>query len=139
MRALAGPVIHFYWYWLPEYLKRERQFSMETIEMLAGLPFVCAGAGNISGGWLAGFLMRRDWTVDRARKACFLLGGVLCGASVTGLTGLCEGVFNMTLTLATGRVVDRLSYLPVFVAAGALPAMAVLCLFVLIRKVERIP
>ncbi len=183
MRALAGPVVHFYWYWLPEYLKSERHFSMETIGMLAGLPFVCAGIGNILGGLFAGVLMKRGWSADRARKCCFVTGGLLCGSSVlvplapgeglpvalicvatfglasmaanhigllkdlfdprilagvTGLTGLCEGVFNMALTLATGRVVDAYSYGPVFVAAGALPAMAVLCLFVLIRKVERI-
>jgi MFS transporter, ACS family, hexuronate transporter len=59
-------------------------------------------------------------------------------AGVTGLTGLCEGVFNMALTLATGRVVDRFSYFPVFLAAGALPLLALGCFFVLIRRVERV-
>ena len=57
-------------------------------------------------------------------------------AGVTGFAGLGEGIVNMSLTLATGVVVDRFSYLPVFVAAGLLPALAVLALFVLIRKVE---
>ena len=57
-------------------------------------------------------------------------------AGVTGLTGLCEGAVNMVLTLATGMVVDRFSYLPVFIAAGFMPALAVLALFTLVRKVE---
>ncbi|MBV9081385.1 MAG: MFS transporter, partial [Acidobacteriaceae bacterium] len=39
MRALAGPVAHFYWYWLPEYLKRERAMSLESIGMFAWIPF----------------------------------------------------------------------------------------------------
>ncbi|MEZ5355755.1 MAG: hypothetical protein R2762_24235, partial [Bryobacteraceae bacterium] len=51
-------------------------------------------------------------------------------------TGLCEGVFNMFFTLATGRVVDAFSFVPVFIAAGLLPALAALALFVLVRKVE---
>ena len=181
MRALAGPVVHFYWYWLPEYLKRERNFSMEMIGAYAGIPFLFAGLGNISGGLFAQTLMKRGWTVDRTRKTAFFLGGLLCMSSVlvpiapgeslavaliciatfglasmvanhigllgdlfsprmlagiTGFAGMAEGIVNMILTLATGIVVDRFSYLPVFVAAGLLPVLAVIALFVLIRKVE---
>jgi ACS family hexuronate transporter-like MFS transporter len=180
MRALAGPVVHFYWYWLPEYLRRERQFSMEMIGAYAGIPFLFAGLGNIAGGAFSAALMRAGWPVDRTRKLAFLLGGLLCATSVlvpfaageaqavalisaatfglasiaanhigllidlfppnvlagvTGLTGLCEGVVNMALTLVTGVVVDRFSYLPVFGAAGLMPALAVLSLFALVRRV----
>jgi ACS family hexuronate transporter-like MFS transporter len=182
MRALAGPVVHFYWYWLPEYLKRERHFSMDMIGAYAGLPFLFAGLGNVAGGLLAAALMKRGWPVDRTRKFGYVFGTALCCASmlvpfvpgelvalalicaatfglattiannigllgdlfdprvlaaVTGLTGMAEGLFNMVLTLVTGQVVDRFSYLPVFLAAGLLPVLATACLFILIRKVER--
>ncbi len=184
MRALGGPVIHFYWYWLPEYLKRERHFSMEMIGGLAGIPFLFAGLGNLAGGFFSGWLMRIGWTVDRARKLSFVLGCGLCLASVlvplapgeamavalisiaifglgslvpnhiglltdlfpsrvlagvTGLTGVFEGLMNMILTLVTGRVVDRFSYLPVFIAAGLLPMSALAALFGLVRRVEPVP
>jgi hypothetical protein len=43
---------------------------------------------------------------------------------------------NMTFTLATGIVVDRLGYLPVFIAAGLLPALGVVSLFWLVRRIE---
>ena len=82
MRALSGPVMHFYWYWLPEYLKREHHLSMRAIASLAGIPFVFAGIGNIAGGWFSGFLMSRGWSADRARKLSFLLGAGLCSLSV---------------------------------------------------------
>lgn len=181
MRALAGPVVHFYWYWLPEYLKRERHFSMELIGALAGLPFLFAGLGNIFGGLLAQRLMQRGWSADRTRKTAFTLGAALAATSmlvplapskesalalicvatfglastvanhigtlgdifppavlagVAGLTGLAEGVVNMILTLATGVVVDRFSYLPVFMVAGLLPSFAAAALFILVRRVE---
>ncbi|MBL8219727.1 MAG: MFS transporter [Bryobacterales bacterium] len=183
IRALAGPVVHFYWYWLPEYLKRERNFSMEMIGLYAGIPFLFAGLGNLAGGWFSGALIGRGVTVDRARKIAFGLCGALClisaavplapgeisaltliclatfalGASVanhiglltdlfsppvlarlTGLTGMCEGVVNITVTLATGMVVDRFGYLPVFIAVGLMPAIAISGLFLLVRKVERV-
>jgi len=181
MRVLGGPVIHFYWYWLPEYLKRERHFSMEGIGRLAGIPFLFAGLGNIAGGWLSGRLMARGQSTDRARKTAFLLSAAMCFTSilvplvpgellpiaiislatfgvstyvathigtltdlfspgvlarVVGITGAGEGIMNMILTLATGIVVDRFSYLPVFVAAGVLPALGVICLFWLVRRIE---
>ncbi|MBL8179491.1 MAG: MFS transporter [Bryobacterales bacterium] len=183
IRALAGPVVHFYWYWLPEYLKRERNFSMEMIGLYAGIPFLFAGLGNLTGGWFSGFLIAGGATVDRARKIAFGICGVIClisaavplapgeisaltliclatfalGASVanhiglltdlfsppvlarlTGLTGMCEGIVNITVTLATGIVVDRFGYLPVFVAVGLMPAVAISGLFLLVRRVERV-
>ena len=54
------------------------------------------------------------------------------------MTGLGEGIMNMTLMLATGIVVDRFSYLPVFLAAGLMPTLGVVALFTLIRKIERV-
>jgi MFS transporter, ACS family, hexuronate transporter len=66
-RAIGGPVIHFYWYWLPAYLKEERHFSMEKIALLAGIPFLFSAAGSVVGGWLSSQLMSRGWTADSAR------------------------------------------------------------------------
>jgi MFS transporter, ACS family, hexuronate transporter len=181
MRMLGGPVVHFYWYWLPEYLKRERHFSMEGIGRMAGIPFLFAGLGNIAGGWLSGRLIARGYSADRARKTTFVISALMCFMSifvplapgellpiaiisiatfgvstynathigtltdlfspgvlarVAGITGVGEGIMNMILTLATGIVVDKFSYLPVFVAAGLLPALGVLCLFALVRRIE---
>jgi ACS family hexuronate transporter-like MFS transporter len=78
IRAFGGPVTHFYWYWLPEYLKRERGMTLEAIGMFAWLPFLCGGIGNIGGGWLSSHLIRRGWTVNRARKTVMILGGCFC-------------------------------------------------------------
>jgi ACS family hexuronate transporter-like MFS transporter len=181
MRLLGGPVIHFYWYWLPEYLKHERRFSMEMIGLLAGVPFFFAGLGNVAGGWFSGHLMRRGWTADRSRKLTFFLSCSMCLtsmlvplvpgewlavalislatfgesaytaayigtitdlfservlASLSGAAGAGEGIVNMVLMLATGIVVDRFSYLPVFLAAGSMPMLGFLVLMLMVRRVE---
>ena len=78
IRAFGGPVTHFYWYWLPEYLKREREMTLAEIGAFAWLPFLCGGIGNIGGGWLSSRLIRRGWTVNRARKTVMVMGGALC-------------------------------------------------------------
>lgn len=184
MRAFSGPVLHFYWYWLPEYLKRERHLSMDAIAWLAGVPFLFAGMGNIVGGWFSGFLLGRGWSANAARKLSFGLSAVLCACSalvpvapgevlpivaicvailgissfvathigtltdlfpgavlarVAGVTGVGEGIVNLGVTLATGIVVDRYSYVPVFVAASIMPLLGTLACLVLIRRIAPIP
>jgi len=82
MRALSGPVNHFYWYWLPEYLRRERQFSLEQIGIWGGLPFFFGGLGNVLGGGLSSALIARGLVPDRARKMAFIVAVALCLASM---------------------------------------------------------
>jgi len=58
--------------------------------------------------------------------------------SVTGLSGLAAGLVGAGFTLLVGILVDRFSYQPAFLAAGLLPVLATILVFLLIRprKVE---
>ena len=181
MRAFGGPVTHFYWYWLPEYLKRDRGMSLEMIGVFASLPFLFGSLGNIGGGWLSGWLILRGWTVNRARKGVVagavalslaavlvplvrspqMAVGLICVASlgvnavaanhigivtdlfppnvlarVTGMTGVGDGTVSMILMLVTGIVVDRYSFLPIFIAAGLLPLLQLLSLLFLVGRIQ---
>src|SRR5437899_10034425 len=49
-RTLAGPVMHLYVYWLPEYLYRQRGFSLKEIGLFAWVPVLFADVGRIGGG-----------------------------------------------------------------------------------------
>jgi ACS family hexuronate transporter-like MFS transporter len=59
-------------------------------------------------------------------------------ARVTGLSGVGEGVLNMILTLVTGIIVDRYSYVPVFIGAGLMPLVSIGALYVLVGRIEKI-
>jgi ACS family hexuronate transporter-like MFS transporter len=78
MRAFPAPVGHFYWYWLPEYLRHGRGMSLEAIGLTAWLPFLAGGVGNIGGGWISSVLIGRGWSVDATRKVLFTASTVLC-------------------------------------------------------------
>ncbi|MBM3746928.1 MAG: MFS transporter [Acidobacteria bacterium] len=67
-RMLADPVWWFYVFWLPEYLRRERDFSLAMIGYFAWIPFLTADAGNFVGGGLSSWLIKRGWPLLRARK-----------------------------------------------------------------------
>jgi ACS family hexuronate transporter-like MFS transporter len=53
-------------------------------------------------------------------------------ATVTGLSGFAAGLAGAAFTFAVGFLVDRFSYGPAFLAAGLLPILATVFLFLLI-------
>jgi ACS family hexuronate transporter-like MFS transporter len=71
-RFISDPVWWFYLFWLPKYLVEDRGFTLVQIGMLAWLPYLFADAGSIVGGLASGYLMKRNWTVLKARKAAML-------------------------------------------------------------------
>jgi ACS family hexuronate transporter-like MFS transporter len=81
-RMMADPVWWFYVFWLPEYLKRERNFSMVMIGYFAWIPFLTADIGCLTGGAISGWLIRRGCPVLKARKivmsvsAALMLSGI---------------------------------------------------------------
>lgn len=81
-RFLVGPVVQFYIYWMPEYLYRERGLSLQSIGLLAWVPFLFGDAGSITGGWFAGYLIKKGFPVDRARKITMRIAACCCVASL---------------------------------------------------------
>lgn len=71
MRAFASPVTNFYWYWLPQYLKHQRGMSMAMVGLLAWLPFLAGGIGNLGGGWASRWLVKRGYSLAATRRALF--------------------------------------------------------------------
>lgn len=58
-------------------------------------------------------------------------------ATVNGLGGIADSGVGMVAMLLTGIVIDHFSYMPVLIAAGILPAIAVLSVVLVIRRIER--
>jgi ACS family hexuronate transporter-like MFS transporter len=81
-RFLTDPVIYFVIFWLPEYLGKERGFSLEMIGRYAWIPFLFGDVGYLTGGWLSGKLMDRGWTLGRARRAVMYIGAAVMPAAI---------------------------------------------------------
>jgi ACS family hexuronate transporter-like MFS transporter len=76
-RLLTDPIWWFLISWLPNYLKNERGFSLALIGMLAWIPFLWADIGNLTGGGVSSLLIKRGWSVDRARRTVMLTSAFL--------------------------------------------------------------
>jgi ACS family hexuronate transporter-like MFS transporter len=84
-RFFTDPIWWFLIAWLPNYLKSERGFSLALIGLLAWVPFLFADLGNLSGGAVSSLLIRRGWSVDRARKLVLGVSAVLVPLGVLGV------------------------------------------------------
>ncbi|MDX1556605.1 MAG: MFS transporter, partial [Xanthomonadales bacterium] len=76
-RFFLDPVWWLFVSWLPIYLAEEFGFDVKQIGLFAWVPYVGAAAGSIFGGWLAGLLIRRGWSVNKTRKFIITVGGVI--------------------------------------------------------------
>lgn len=72
-RFMTDPVWWFFLIWLPDYFKKTRNLEITHswihLVCIYGLITVLSNAG----GWLPGRLMRRGWSVTRARKTAMFL------------------------------------------------------------------
>jgi len=180
-KVFLDPVWYFYIFWFPEYLKRARHFSMASIGKYAWVPFFVAGLGNILGGWVSGWMLKRGYSLNTARKggvtlfaalmasaipavlahdagtsialvSVAMLGYTGCGSimlaypadvypknmvgSIWGLASMGSGFGGMVFALLTGVVIDRFSYLPVFIGFGVMPLICTVILWTLLGPIS---
>lgn len=76
-RFFLDPVWWLFVSWLPIYLVERFGFDIKQIGLFAWVPYVGAAIGAMFGGWLAGALLRRGWTVNHTRKLAITLGGAI--------------------------------------------------------------
>ncbi len=81
-RFVTDPIWWLYVFWLPSYFQEARGFSLQQVGWSAWFPFLAAGVGAMGGGWASGQLIRRGWSVDRARKAVMTAGALLTPAGI---------------------------------------------------------
>jgi ACS family hexuronate transporter-like MFS transporter len=81
-RFVTDPIWWLYVFWLPSYFQEARGFSLQQVGWSAWFPFLAAGVGAMGGGWASGRLIRKGWSVDRARKTVMAAGALLTPAGI---------------------------------------------------------
>jgi ACS family hexuronate transporter-like MFS transporter len=70
---LAAPAWGFYQFFLPDFLKKGFKLSLEATAWWTSTFYVIAAIGGVLGGWLAGRLLGRGWSLNAARKISLLI------------------------------------------------------------------
>ena len=58
----------FFIFWLPKYLHDVRGLDIAGIGTYAWIPYAFAGCGSFVGGWFSSYLLRKEFSLDTARK-----------------------------------------------------------------------
>jgi ACS family hexuronate transporter-like MFS transporter len=67
-KFLSDAAWYFYLFWLPKYLYDARGFDIKAVGALAWIPNAAAGVGCLLGGWFSSRLVRRNFSLNAARK-----------------------------------------------------------------------
>jgi ACS family hexuronate transporter-like MFS transporter len=70
---LAGPAWGFYQFFLPDFLKKSFNLSLQAMGWWTGAFYAVAAIGGVVGGWLAGKLLTKGWSLNAARKVSLLI------------------------------------------------------------------
>ncbi len=81
-RMIATPVWWFYVFWLPDYLGKDRGFTLAEIGMFGWIPFLTVDLGKLAGGGLSDYLLRRGWTATLARKSVMGCGALAMAGGI---------------------------------------------------------
>jgi len=76
-KLMADPVWWFYLYWFPKFLDSRYGVKLSQVMWPLIAVYLVADIGSIGGGWFSSSLIRRGFTVNRARKTTMLAMAVL--------------------------------------------------------------
>ena len=68
-KFMTDPIWWFFLFWLPKFLHAEYGLTLLGLGLPLITIFLLADIGSIAGGWFAGRLIKRGWSVNRARKS----------------------------------------------------------------------
>ena len=81
-KFLSDSAWFFFIFWLPKYLNDARGLNIKQIGYYAWVPYAFAGAGSFIGGWLSSTLLRKQFSLDRARKITLAISAALMPVSL---------------------------------------------------------
>lgn len=72
-KLLTDPIWWFYLFWLPDFLEGQYHLTTTEIAVPVALVYTISTLGSILGGWVPLWLIKKNWTVFKARKTSMLI------------------------------------------------------------------
>jgi ACS family hexuronate transporter-like MFS transporter len=78
-KYMTDPIWWFYLFWTPKFLSEKHHLDLSSIPLPLIVIYLIADVGSVGGGWLSSSLIKRGWSVNKARKTAMLV----CALAVT--------------------------------------------------------
>ena len=113
-KVFMDPVWYFFVFWFPKYLAEVHHFSLKEIGWKAWIPYFTAVLGNLAGGVLTGWLMRRGLAVSVARKTSTAVFALLMVSTIPAIlttnSWLAIALISLTTFGYTGYLANTLAF-----------------------------
>lgn len=71
-KLLTDPIWWFYLFWLPDFLESQYGLKGTAVALPVALVYTISTIGSVGGGWLPLNLIKKNWSVFKARKSSML-------------------------------------------------------------------
>lgn len=72
-KFLTDPIWYFFLFWLPSYFASTFHIDLTKPSLPLVIVYTATTVGSIGGGQLSSWLIKKNWSAFRARKACMLI------------------------------------------------------------------
>ena len=72
-KFMTDPIWWFFLFWLPKYFSETYGLKLAGLTLPLVVIYLTADVGSIGGGWISSRLIKRGWSVNRARKTAMAL------------------------------------------------------------------
>ena len=76
-KFLTDAIWWFYLFWFPLFMNDRFGVDLRSIGLPMIVVYLLADVGSVAGGWLSSSLLKREWTVNAARKTAMLVCALL--------------------------------------------------------------
>ena len=76
-KFLTDAIWWFYLFWFPLFMNDRFGVNLSTIGIPMVVVYLLADVGSVGGGWFSSALIKRNWTVNKARKIAMLICALL--------------------------------------------------------------
>jgi MFS transporter, ACS family, hexuronate transporter len=75
-KFMTDPIWWLYLFWVPDFLNRNHGLNLLAVGPPLVAIYLIADIGSIGGGWFSSALLKRGWSVNRARKTTMLIAAL---------------------------------------------------------------
>jgi ACS family hexuronate transporter-like MFS transporter len=118
-RFISDPVAYFYIFWIPEYLKHARGFTLVEIGKYAWMPYVAGAIGGMVGGRWSDVLIRKGHSPLSARLSVLYLSAMIAPLGI-----MTSRVSSASMALALMSVMSFIVYCWFINTAAMIPDIA---------------
>jgi ACS family hexuronate transporter-like MFS transporter len=75
-KFLIDPIWWMFLFWLPDFFAKRHHLDLVSFGLPLIVVYVVSDLGSLSGGWFSSMLLKRGWSLNKARKTAMLVAAI---------------------------------------------------------------